>query len=208
MGLFHKARGIAFENIASVTILEQTQLYKGQSNWGMSFGSTMGDGRVIAMNETVPAGAEVTFSITYKDGKQEIVKAKSGTDICTRLLQLALDPPRTVDGNPTEGDAQRPYQRVELQKNQLPNGKYIAGKDFPVGIYDFTWVFGSGTLMLFKDLSDTRTLGACLFSQWVGTNDYEQRQCINVHCDEGNVLVLQGNLIVQISRSKKVEIDL
>ncbi len=76
MSLFgHKS--IDFDAIRSVVILEQTQLYKGKSNWGLSFGSTLGDSRVIAMDGgNVPAGAEIKFSVTYKNGKQEIVKAK------------------------------------------------------------------------------------------------------------------------------------
>ena len=40
---------------------------------------------------TEPSGCTYTFSITYKDGKKEIVKADSGTETFDRLLQFALD---------------------------------------------------------------------------------------------------------------------
>lgn len=58
----------------------------------MSFGSTLGDGHVIAMDGSVPAGSEIKFSVTYKNGKKEIIKAMSGTDVCDWLLQFAVDP--------------------------------------------------------------------------------------------------------------------
>lgn len=51
MGLFSRQqKELEFENIISVVILEQTQLYKNKSKWGVSFGSTLGDGHVIAMD--------------------------------------------------------------------------------------------------------------------------------------------------------------
>lgn len=207
MGLFSKKQRLSFDDIVSVVILEQTQLYQGKSNWGMSFGSHIGDGRVIAMNETVPTGTEIKFSVNFKDGHKEVITAMSGTDMCTKLLQLAIDPPSEISATTAEQKAE--YVPVGLQKNQLPNGRYIVGEEIPAGIYDFTWVFGGGSMHIFKDSSDTQTLGASKYFQWIGNqHDYEYRQCINVHCEQGNVIVLDGNLIVEISRSKKVQIEL
>lgn len=207
MGLFSKKTKIDFDNIISVVILEQTQLYKGKSNWGVSFGSDFGDGRVIAMDGSVPAGAEIKFSVTYKDGRKDIVTAMSGTEECTKLLQIAIDPP-SVMPSVVETTSEK-YVPVQLQKNQLPNGRYIVGEEIPVGTYDFTWVFGNGSIHIFKDISDTKTLGASKYFQWIGDkHDYEFRQCLNVNCENGNVIVLDGNIVVEISRSKKVEIDL
>lgn len=118
MGLF-TSKSIDFDKIRSVVILEQTQLYKGKSNWGLSFGSNLGDGRVIAMDGgNVPAGMEIKFSITYKDGKQEIVKTKSGTELCDRLLQIAIDPSAgSAAANST--DAPSEYEPVSLGKKSV-----------------------------------------------------------------------------------------
>ncbi len=207
MGLFSRKSRLDFDDIISVVILEQTQLYKAKSNWGMSFGSDFGDGRVIAMDGSVPAGAEIKFSVTYKDGRKDIVTAMSGTEECTKLLQLAIDPP-SVMPSMVETTSEE-YVPVQLKKNQLPNGRYIVGENIPVGTYDFTWVFGNGSIHIFKDITDTRTLGASKYFQWIGDkHDYEFRQCLNVNCEQGNVIVLDGNIVVEISRSKKVEIDL
>ena len=206
MGLFGKKKEkIDFDNIASVVIIEQTQLYINRSRWGVSFGSTRGDSRVMAMEGSTPAGAEIKFSVTYKNGRKEIVKAMSGTDLCDRLLQLALDPV------PAQNDIQnddKEYFPVSLGKNELPAGRYLIGKDIPEGTYDFTWVWGNGFIHKYENDHDT-TLGACTFSQWVGNRyDYEARQCINVKCVNGEMIVINGNIIVRISKSKPVELDL
>lgn len=158
----------------------------------------------------IPDGADITFSVTYKDGKKEIVKERSGTDRCNRLLQLALDPPmQETERHAVDDRRQGDYTPVTLEKNQLPNGKYLVGRDIPAGIFDFTWVFGDGSINIYKDETDTSTLGANLYFQWIGNRyDYEYRQCLNVRLEEGNVLVLNGNILVQIARSKKVVIDL
>lgn len=34
---------------------------------------------------------------------------------------------------------------LKLQKNQIPAGDYVVGKDIPVGVYNFKWVFGAGS---------------------------------------------------------------
>lgn len=209
MGLFTN-KSIDFDKIQSVVILEQTQLYKGKSNWGISFGSTLGDSRVIAMDgSNVLAGMEIKFSITYKNGKKEIVKATSGTEFCDSLLQLAIDPSVERAARPmNSAEESSEYEPVSPGKNQLPNGDYLVGRDIPVGTYDFTWVFGSGDIMKFKNGHDT-TLGATTYFQHVGTKcDYEYRQCLNVNCKDGELLKINGNVIVGIAKSKKVELEL
>ncbi len=105
-----------------------------------------------------------------------------------------------------EHSSQRDY--VVLQKNQLPNGKYLVGRDIPAGIYDFTWIFGNGSIMKFKNDHDT-TLGATTYFQHIGDKyDYEYKQCLNVHCEEGELIDIDGNVVVQIAKSQKVQIDL
>lgn len=208
MELFSRQREeLEFENIVSVVILEQTQLYKKKSNWGFSFGSKSGDGRVIAMDDNIPSGSEIKFSVTYRNGKKEIVTAMSDTDVCDRLLQLAVDPssPQIQD---TSEKPVNEYSPVSVGKNELPGGKYIIGKDIPEGTYDFTWVWGNGSISKFKNDHNT-TLGATTYFQWMGnTKEYEFRQCINVKCVNGELLDLDGNMIVKISKSKPIELDL
>ena len=206
MGLFRKK--IDFDQIKSVVVLEQTQLYRQGSNLGFSFGSTPSDGRVMAAGSSnVPCGAEYKFSVTYKNEEKAIIKAMSGTDLCDRLLQLAIDmEPSSAEGshksNPYE------YEMVSLQKNQLPCGNYLIGRDIPSGTYDFTWVFGNGSIMKFLNDHDT-TLGATTYFQHVGNKyEYEYRQCLNVSCNDGELLIIDGNVIVGISRSRKIQLDL
>lgn len=97
---------------------------------------------------------------------------------------------------------------VSAGKNELPSGQYIIGKDIPEGTYDFTWVWGKGSISKYKNDHDT-TLGASTYFQWMGNSqEYEFRQCINVKCVNGELLDLGGNMIVRILKSKPIELDL
>lgn len=208
MALFGKKHKDSNQDvIVSAVILEQTQLYKNKSKWGLTFGDTLGDGQVIAMDNQVPAGMEIKFSVTYKSGRKEIVKVMSGTPECDRLLQLAIDPPNiTADNFQTEIADNNGL--VSLKKNQLTNGDYVIGKDIPAGNYDLTWVWGEATVTKYKD-SKGNTLGDLNYIQHIGNKyDYQYRQCLNIPCSEGEVLKLQGNVIVEISKAKPVEIEL
>lgn len=214
MGLLgNKQKKDPFGNIASVVLIEQTQLYGKQNSWGLNF-SNDPFGDPIVMSQNVPMGTELKFSVTYKNGSNKIIKAKSGTPLADKLLQLAIDPnfqQRQNDG--TESSSSGPEKKsdglISLQKNQLPNGRYIIGEDIPTGTFDFTWVYGSGFLHLFKNDENT-TLGNLDYDGgWIGNQyDYEHKQCFNVKCEKGEMLVIGGTLIVAISRSKKVQIDL
>ena len=44
------------------------------------------------MSQSVPDGAELSFSVTYKTGRRKILKVMSGTALADRLLQMAMDP--------------------------------------------------------------------------------------------------------------------
>ena len=75
---------------------------------------------------TEPSGCTYTFSITYKDGKKEIVKADSGTETFDRLLQFALDD--DVKAKEQDEVAHSILKKApSLQKNQLPQGVYQIG---------------------------------------------------------------------------------
>lgn len=207
MGLFgNKKSKVDLENIISVVLLEQTQLYGKKNNWGLSFGDTFGSPMV--MEQTVPTGSRLKFSVTYRNGKKEIVEVLSGTAEADALLQKAIDPDITDSSGDTQQKESVPYKPITVQKNQLPTGDYLIGRDIPVGIYDFTWVYGHGVIQKFKNDHDS-TLGASTYYENVGAQyDYEYRQCFHVVCTEGELLKITGNLIVEISKSKKIELDL
>lgn len=167
------------------------------------------------MSQSVPAGAELSFSVTYKTGRKKVLKVMSGTALADRLLQLAMDPDiRRREVKQAVGKSSKKVSHtsekalIQLRKNQLAQGRYIFGKDLPVGTFDFTWVWGSGSIELYGTAENT-TLGNCLYSENVGNRyDYEYRQCLHVQCESGNMLIINGNLVVEISRSPKPEIDL
>ena len=168
MGLFgNKKSKIDFENIISVVLLEQTQLYGKKNNWGLSFGDTFGSPMV--MEQTVPTGSRLKFSVTYRNGKKEIVEVLSGTAEADALLQKAIDPDITDSSGDTQQKESVPYKPITVQKNQLPTGDYLIGRDIPVGIYDFTWVYGHGVIQKFKNDHDS-TLGASTYYENVGAN--------------------------------------
>ena len=214
MGIFNRSQGENRNNITSVVLIEQTQKYKNKTSWGLSCSkSAFGD--PIVMSQTVPDGTKLTFSITYKNGRKRILKVMSGTAIADRLLQMALDPDkRDASADRIEGKSGQNAVSAEgkplikLGKNQLPQGRYIIGKDLPEGTFDFTWVWGEGYLSLYKTDENT-TLGNNLYLENVGiAHEYQYRQCLHLQCAAGNMLIIGGNLVVEISRSPRLDIDL
>lgn len=209
MGILGKifSENIDYDNIKSVVILEIIQLYSSKSNIGYSFGSEKNSGRAITMQSTEPAGSEYSFSVKFKDGSTKIIKAQNGTDICDKLLQISYDP--YVKKKPK---TQKDYKDNEKQlpvlgKNQLPNGLYIIGKDIPAGTYDFKWIWGAGSLQRIIK-KETNEKSSYYFVYMGNKKDYQTRLCINVRCDEGDRIQIEGNIIVEISKSKPVEIEL
>jgi hypothetical protein len=95
----------------------------------------------------------------------------------------------------------------ELKKNQLPQGIYIIGQDIPAGIYDFHLVWGHGEIDLYKakeNIPDNLKFAEDLGFQ----HEYETTDCIHVVCVEGDYLHINGNLIVDIAKSKTIDLDL
>ena len=90
MGIFSRNQGEKHNNITSVVLIEQTQKYKNKTSWELSF-SNSAFGDPIAMSQTVPDGTELTFSITYKNGRKKILKVMSGTAMVDRILQMELE---------------------------------------------------------------------------------------------------------------------
>lgn len=202
-------KSIEFDKIEKVIIIEQTHNYRtGKIKGGLIFDESFFNPNVLFMDgDAEPDGCTYTFSVTYKDGKKEIVKAKSGTEKCDRLLQFALDDDSFNTKERNELVHTRPKKAPDLQKNQLPQGVYQIGKDIPAGTYDFHHVWGSGSVALYS--AKETTLGNNQFFQWVGDQeDYEYLDCVNVRCEESWYLHVSENLIVEIKRSKRINIDL
>lgn len=208
-------RNTPLRNIKTARILNKTQWKKDTYQpSGFSYGK--GGSRFYWRVQKVPSHVEIRFLVTFTDNTQQEISVVEGTPRCDSIL-AHVDVPLKKDDMllhpvPTyliEKSNSRPEKHFppELKKNQLGANVYIIGKDIPPGIYDFLWVWGDGSILVSKD--ETTLLGASKFFKWVGNRyDYEQRQCMNVVCDTGNYLHVQGNLIVEIRKSKPVEIDL
>ena len=83
----------------------------------------------------------------------------------------------------------------------------IIGKDIPPGTYDFVCIWGDGSIHKFID--ETTLLGASNYFKWLGfEHDYQYRQCVGVVCKEGEYLHIDGNIIVEIQRSRPITINL
>lgn len=206
MGLFNK-KNFNMDNVVSVVIIEQTQNYSKKSKAGFVFGDSVLNPDVIFMDGNAePSGCTYTFSVTFKDGKKDIIKANSGTPICDKLLQRALDS-ETIVPLETNTVSKRYNTAPELQKNQLPQGIYKVGREIPAGVFDFHHVWGNGRIDVYK--AEETILGNLTFGDFVGdTNEYEKADCVNVVCEDGWYVHITGNLIVSISRSKEIELDL
>ena len=107
------------------------------------------------MSQSVPDGAELSFSVTYKTGRRKILKVMSGTALADRLLQMAMDPDiKQREAKQAVGKASQKVPHtsekalIQLRKNQLPQGRYIFGKDLPVGTFDFTWSMSERNMIM------------------------------------------------------------
>lgn len=220
-----KAEALNYTDIVSVVILEQTQLFENCTQRSYSHEPFTWDNlRVIDMTASIPTGVEVTFSVTYRSGKQEIVKAKSGTEKCNRLLQMAIDPkPEGVQTTAQPNDSreaappadalpvENTEQPITIGKNQLPHGVYEVGKDIPAGTYDFEWVWGEYAFMLHQRYRDKTKSGSVIESATLSDikrYSWDSRQWLNVTLNDGEYLVIESNAVVSIRRSKRIELEL
>ena len=205
MGLFDV--DINIDDIVSVIIIEQIQNYRKKSKGGLIFGENILNPNVVFMDGNAePSGCTYKFSVTFKNGEKKIIKANSGTALCDKLLQKALDSETNgyVESNQIH---KKPNKAPELQKNQLPQGIYEVGKDIPAGTFDFHHDWGNGSINVYS--AKETILGNLKFFEHVGdTYEYEKVDCVHVTCKEGWYVHISGNLIVSISKSKKIEIDL
>ena len=67
---------------------------------------------------------------------------------------------------------------------------------------------GEGNLSLYKTDENT-TLGNNLYHENVGVAyEYQYQQCLHLQYAPGNMLIIGCNLVVEISRSAKLDIEL
>lgn len=205
--------GFNIDDVESVVIIEQTQNYKNKSKAGLLFGENLFNPNVLFMDgNSEPAGSTYTFIVTFKNGEKKIIKERSGTTMCDELLQKALDPASLEENDNQQvketniTQPQPPTRAPELKKNQLPQGEYKIGVDIPAGRFDFHLVWGDGEISLYD--SKGKENGKLIFYEFMGNGPIRKLDCVNLECQEGWYLCVEGNVIVNISRSKSIEIDL
>lgn len=200
------------KNIDTAKIVDITQWSKEKLEpSGVSYGR--GGGRAYWRVKRVPTHKEVVFDVTFTDGQVKRISTNEGSKRYESIIPYVDRPrstpksttpkPSTVNETPSEASV----TPIEVKKNQLTAGVYIIGKDIPSGRYDLIWVWGEGKIEKYAD--ETTTLGASNYFQWIGNeHKYQHRQCIGVLCSDGEHLRIDGNVVVEIKRSKEIEIDL
>lgn len=101
-------------------------------------------------------------------------------------------------------------ETYKLNNNELTQGKYIIGKDIPVGVYDFFVIYGSGGKFDIAKYDDTGKIidGTWTF-YWVGLQQsYEKAELLHIDCKEGYTVKISGNVILRIAKSQVVRIEL
>ncbi len=219
MSIFKKKNNLDFTQIKSVVILETTQLYNESSSFGTSSGWHIGDVRYYDMPSTIsPAGMVYTFSITFKNGAKEIYKVNSGTAVCDKLLQFVLDPDvnaSSVENMPVnteqQGSEPQPIPDTDpdftLGKNQLPQGEYKIGSDIPAGRFDLKVVFGKGSLTHTYANPQKADNKESNFYYLGLRESYENPIIVGINLSEGDTLKINGNVVLEISRTNDIKIE-
>lgn len=155
---------------------------------------------------------DVEFDVVYKEGGTRRITARENSkkykrlmDCVERTKQVAAYKPKKAEPRKVEDSVAKAPAIVEVQKNQLTQGVYAIGKDIPAGRYDFVCVWGDGSIKKSAD-ADLKYYN---FAQWIGFNkSYSTDKCIGIACADGEYLKIDGNIIVEIQKSKEIVIDL
>lgn len=198
------------QKIVSAKVVERTQIMTDEcAPSGFSLGSR-GGGRLYWRFRKVPSHVEVKVDVVFEDGEHQRLTLTEGSGRYNRIMAICkkreeasaktLSPSKP---SPKKSPSEVDY--IDVKINQLVAGVYVIGELIPEGNYDLRWVWGSGSVHKYVD----NTLSASNLFQWVGnTHDYEQRVLVNVACKSGECLRIDGNLIVEIRKSKPVVLDL
>lgn len=141
------------------------------------------------------------FTATMKDGSVQLLQAKEGSSASLELLKLTSQPAAGETG---------PGQPYDLKENELPQGAYAVGTQIPQGTYDFLVVYGTGGKFSKAQYDDTgKIIDGTYEFYWVGLKeDYEKRQLLHIACKAGETVKISGNVVLKISRSKDVQLNL
>lgn len=152
------------------------------------------------------------FAVRYQDGSAQLIQSREGSGTAMKLLQLCEDIANGRIQPPSLGPtiSSEPAQPHKLGTNELPQGKYLIGRDIPAGTYDFFVVYGfGGKFDIGKYDADDKVIDGTWNFYWVGLKeDYEKRELIHVECKDGFTVKISGNVILKIARSQKVRINL
>lgn len=200
------------EKIVSAEVISRTQVMRDEyRESGFSFG-IHGNPRVYWSLRKVPSHVQIELAVVYEDGKHANLTMPEGSNRYKRIMAICekrKEVPTQVEPVSIEAPKMRSTEvdYIDVKTNQLVAGAYVIGEAIPEGNYDLRWVWGSGSVQKYVD--STTTFGASNLFQWVGnTQDYEQRVLVNVVCKSGEHLHINGNLIVEIRKSKPVVLDL
>ena len=200
------------DKIVSAKVVERTQIMKEECTpSGFSLGYRCGH-RMYWRFKQAPSHIEVKVAVVYEDGKHSVLTLTEGSGryariaaICEKCESVPTKDAPQIDVSPKTSTSDVNY--IDVKTNQLVAGVYVIGDTIPEGNYDLKWIWGSGSVQKYVD--NTTLLGASNLFQWVGnTHDYEQQVLVNVVCKSGEHLHVDGNLIVEIRRSKSVVLDL
>lgn len=198
------------DKIVSVDVMQRTQMTREQyQHSGFSVG-LRGNPRFHWRVKNVPTHVEATVEVVYEDGKHRQLTLIEGSERYNRIFhqceKRSASPVENLPSHDNKPDDNKKVEYIEIQTNQLVQGVYVIGEVIPEGNYDFRWVWGNGCVKKYAD--QTTSKGSNLFV-WVGNKyDYESQIIVNVVCKSGECLRIEGNVIVEIRKSKPVQIDL
>lgn len=210
------------KKIVSAKVVERTQFTKEEcAPSGFSLGS--GGGRLYWRFRQVPSHVEVKVDVVFEDGKHQRLTLTEGSGRYNRIMAICEKrnevPAKTLQRvqpshktlSPSQPSPEKSTSKVDyidIKTNQLVAGVYVIGELIPEGNYDFRWIWGEGRVEKYIDSTCTYD-GRTTVTAYVGnTRDYEQQVLVNVVCKAGEYLIIKGNVIVEIRKSKPVVLNL
>ena len=200
----------AVKNIKKAKLVDVTQRSKEKIEpSGFSLGR--GGSRTYWRIKQVPGEKKVVFEVVFTDGKVSRITTKEGSKRYESIIPYIGNTSQNTKNKKRneEEDIEKynePYAaEFELKKNQITVGTYVIGKEIPAGRYDLIWVWGSGNIRKHKNKKDP----IISTNYYVHIGDgYKCKMCVGVPCLEEECLQIEGNLVVEIKKSKEIEIEL
>ena len=206
--------------IVSAEVIERIQVMTERCREsGFSLG-WHGNPRLYWSIDEVPSHVNARVAVVYENGKRRVLTLTEGSDRYNRIMaicQKRKEVPSKVAPIVSKVQEQKVIEEqkpktsnveyIDVKTNQLVAGVYVIGELIPEGNYDLRWVWGRGSVGKYVD--NTTTYDKQTLFHWVGnTYDHDQRVIVNMVCKTGEYLRIEGNLIVEIRKSKPVVLDL